>query len=51
MRANEMLLRDALKDRLKKPRGLTPATAALLRTARLLMRGHVMVPASIWSPA
>lgn len=25
--------------------------AALLRTARLLMRGHVLVPASVWSPA
>jgi 4-oxalomesaconate tautomerase len=25
--------------------------AALLRTARLLMRGQVMVPASVWSPA
>ncbi|HEY5135461.1 MAG TPA: 4-oxalomesaconate tautomerase [Candidatus Nanopelagicales bacterium] len=25
--------------------------AALLRTARLLMRGHVMVPASVWSGA
>ena len=23
--------------------------AALLRTARLLMRGHVMVPAAVWS--
>ncbi len=27
------------------------ARAALLRTARLLMRGEVMVPASVWSPA
>jgi len=25
--------------------------SALLRTARLLMRGEVMVPSSVWSPA
>lgn len=37
--------------------GLDPANpqnvtrAALLRTARLLMRGEVMVPRSVWSPA
>jgi 4-oxalomesaconate tautomerase len=35
--------------------GLDPANpqnvikAALLRTARLIMRGEVMVPASVWS--
>jgi 2-methylaconitate cis-trans-isomerase PrpF len=27
------------------------ARSALLRTARLLMRGEVMVPSSVWSPA
>jgi len=29
----------------------TVARAALLRTARLLMRGEAMIPASVWSPA
>ncbi|HEV2220774.1 MAG TPA: 4-oxalomesaconate tautomerase [Casimicrobiaceae bacterium] len=29
----------------------TVARAALLRTARLLMRGEAMVPASVWTPA
>ena len=29
---------------------ITVARSALLRTARLLMRGQVMVPSSVWSP-
>ena len=32
------------------PGGQNVTQAALLRTARLLMRGQVMVPASLWSP-
>jgi 4-oxalomesaconate tautomerase len=33
------------------PGGPAVARSALLRTARLLMRGEVMVPSSVWSPA
>ena len=29
----------------------TVTRSALLRTARLLMRGEVLVPSSVWSPA
>ncbi|MDD0838448.1 4-oxalomesaconate tautomerase [Curvibacter sp. HBC61] len=33
------------------PGGQAVTKAALLRTARLLMRGEAMVPASVWAPA